>query len=105
MREPRQPSYRLRRYYFQERPYGAIADDNADCADYVDRDHEVDPLDGASIANTADDSTDERIANKVDDMAVAESNYKWDAAVSELMERSAVAAGPVRTDTAGRKPD
>lgn len=44
--------------------------------DYVDRDHEVDPSDGASIANTADDSTDEHIVNKVDDMVVAESNCK-----------------------------
>lgn len=88
MRKPRRPLYRLRhwyrRYYFQERPYGATADDNADCVDCVNRDRGVDPSDGESIANTADDNTDERIADKVDDTAVAESSCKWDAAVSEL---------------------
>lgn len=65
----------------------------------------ADPSDGASIANMADDSTDERIADRVDDTVAAENSCKWDAAVSELMERFAVVAGLVRTDTAGRKPD
>lgn len=82
-----------------------IADDSAGCADYVDRGHAVDPSDGASIASTADDSTDERIADRVDDTAVAGNSCKWDAAVSGLVERFAAVADLVRTDTAGRKPD
>jgi len=70
----------------------------------VDRDREADPSDGASIASTVDDNTDEHI-DKVDDTAVAENNCKKDVAVSELTERSAVVAALVQTDIAGRKPD
>lgn len=81
-----------------------IADDNADCVDYVDRGHVADLSDGDTV-NTADDNMDEYIVDKVDDMIVAENSYKWDAAVSELKERSAVVVGLVRTDTADRKPD
>lgn len=72
----------------------------------MDRGCEVDPSDGASIASMVDDSMDEHIVDKVDDTAVAESRWdKWDAAVLELTERSAVVADLVRTDTAGHKPD
>lgn len=77
-------------------------DDNADC---VDHGRGVDPSDGANIASTVGDNMDEHIADKVDDTAVAENSCKWDAAVSELAERSAVVADLVQTDTAGRKPD
>jgi len=81
-----------------------IADDNADCVDYVDRGHVADLSDG-DTASTADDNTDEYIVDKVDDTVAAENSYKWDAVVLELKERSAVVAGLVRTDTADRKPD
>lgn len=71
----------------------------------MDRGHEVDPSDGASIASTVDDSMDEDIAD-IDDTAVAESRWdKWDAAVLELTERFAVVAVLVRIDTAGHRPD
>lgn len=53
-----------------------------------------------------DDNMDERIADKVDDMAVAGSSCKWDAAASELGEHSAVVEDRVLIDTAaGRKLD
>lgn len=81
-----------------------IEDDNADCVDYVGRGRVVDLSDG-DTANMADDNTDEYIVDKVDDTVVAENSYKWDAAVLELKEHSAVVAGLVRTDTVDRKPD
>lgn len=77
-----------------------------DCADYEDRDHGDDPSDGASTASTVDDNMDERIADKVDDTAAAESNCKMDAAASELKEHSAVVGVRVQIDTvAGHKLD
>ena len=83
-----------------------IEDDNVDCADYEDRGYGDDPSDGASTASMVDDNMDERIADKVDDMAVAGSSCKWDAAASELREHSAVVEDRVRIDTvAGRKLD
>lgn len=57
-------------------PCAAIADDNADCAGCEGHDCGDVPSDGASTANTVDDSTDERIADRVDDTAVAGSSCK-----------------------------
>lgn len=83
-----------------------IEDDNVDCADYEDRGHEDVPLDGANTANMVDDNMDERIADKVDDMAVAGNSCKRDVAVSEVVEHSAVVEDRVLIDmVAGRKLD
>jgi len=83
----------------------AIVDDNADCAGYEDRGRGDVPSDGASTVNTADGSMDEHIADKVGDKVVAGSNCRWDVAVAEPEEHFEVAAGQVRTDIVGRKPD
>lgn len=90
---------------FQGEPCEAIADDNADCADYEDRGRGDVPSDEASTASTADDSTDESIADKVDGTVVVESNCRLGAVVVVPEEHFEVVAVQVRIDIVGRKPD